>query len=65
MNFFCSSDAELIKTRFQVNAKADPCTQGVWLFIIIKNKDEAILLFDTEVGNIHLISIIIFSNLSF
>ena len=65
MNFFCSSDAELIKTRFQVNESAYPCTRGVWLFIIIKNKDEAILLFDTEVGNIHLISIIIFSNLSF
>ena len=48
MNFLSSSD-QLIKTRFQVNASAYPCTKGVWMFMIIKNEDEAILLFDTEV----------------
>ena len=53
MNFLSSPEAESIKTRFQVNEKADPCTRGVWMFIIIKNADDAILLFDTEVGNIH------------
>jgi hypothetical protein len=48
MNFLSSSD-ESVKTRFEVNASPDPCTQGVWMFIYIKNKDDAILLFDTEV----------------
>ena len=48
MNFLSSSD-ESLKTRFEVNASADPCTQGVWMYIYVKNQDEAILLFDTEV----------------
>ena len=48
MNFLSSAD-ESVKTRFEVNASADPCTQGVWMFIYVKNQDEAILLFDTEV----------------
>jgi hypothetical protein len=48
MNFLSSSD-ESVKTRFEVTASADPCTQGVWMFIYVKNQDEAILLFDTEV----------------
>jgi len=48
MNFLSSQD-ESVKTRFEVNASADPCTHGVWMFIYVKNQDEAILLFDTEV----------------
>jgi hypothetical protein len=56
MNFLSSSD-ESVKSRFEVNASADPCTHGVWMFIYVKNQDEAILLFDTEV-------LLIFKNLS-
>ena len=56
MNFLSSSD-ESVKTRFVVNSSADPCTQGVWMFIYVKNQDEAILLFDTEV-------LLLFNNLS-
>ena len=56
MNFLSSSD-ESVKTRFEVNTSADPCSQGVGMFIYVKIQDEAILLFDTEV-------VLLFNNFS-
>jgi hypothetical protein len=56
MNVLSSSD-ESVKTRFEVNTSADPCSHGVGMFIYVKIQDEAILLFDTEV-------VLLFNNFS-